>query len=146
VIGPVLKAPQRAVAVLLLLDVRVLAAQFCNHRADRRQVRLAGTDRFRRQRSHQPGSDGLPGCCSRFTTFTWVVSSSAQSTVASTSELRGVSGAIAVTVPRANGPRLVGASGPLSMASDCRKALVKRTVSPDCKGALTLLSSGHDPS
>ena len=27
VIGPVLKAPRRAVAVLLLLDVRVLAAQ-----------------------------------------------------------------------------------------------------------------------
>ena len=36
VIGPVLEAPRGAVAVLLLLDVRVLAAQFCDHRADRR--------------------------------------------------------------------------------------------------------------
>jgi hypothetical protein len=37
---------------------------------------------------------------------------------------------MAVTVLRAKRPTLVGAAGPLSIASDCRKLLEKRTVSP----------------
>jgi hypothetical protein len=36
----------------------------------------------------------------------------------------GVIGAMAVTVPLAKGPLLVGASGPLTIAIDCRKARV----------------------
>ena len=42
------------------------------------------------------------------TTFTWLLWPSAQATVASTRELLGLIGAIAVTVPLANGPKLVG--------------------------------------
>ena len=54
----------------------------------------------------------------------------AQLTVASSRELPGLNGAMAVKVPRANGPTLVGAAGPLSIASDWRKLLEKRTVLP----------------
>lgn len=61
VIGPVLKAPRRALAVLLLLDGGVLAAKLGDHRGDRRQLRLAGPDRFRRQPAHRGVSGGLPG-------------------------------------------------------------------------------------
>jgi hypothetical protein len=57
-------------------------------------------------------------------TFTWVVAPSAQLTVATTIGLLGVIGAMAVTVPLAKGPLLVGASGPLTIAIDCRKARV----------------------
>ena len=39
-----------------------------------------------------------------------------------------MSGAIAVTVPRANGPELVGAEGPVTIAIDCRNAFYKRSV------------------
>ncbi|WP_255011956.1 hypothetical protein [Cyanobium sp. Cruz-8D1] len=39
-------------------------------------------------------------------------------------------GARAATVPRANGPTPLGASGPVTMAVACRKALENRTVSP----------------
>jgi hypothetical protein len=63
-------------------------------------------------------------------TFTWVVTPSAQLTVANSRELPGLNGAMAVKVPRANGPTLVGAAGPLSIASDWRKLLEKRTVLP----------------
>jgi hypothetical protein len=73
---------------------------------------------------------GFPGKRSRLATFTWVVTPSAQLTVASSRELPGLNGAMAVKVPRANGPTLVGAAGPLSIASDCRKLLEKRTVLP----------------
>jgi hypothetical protein len=42
--------------------------------------------------------------------------------VASNRVLNGLIGAIAITVPLANGPTLVGAAGPVIMAVDCRKA------------------------
>ena len=47
-------------------------------------------------------------------------------------ELPGLIGAIAVTVPLANGPTLVGAAGAVTMAVDCRKARERRTVSSIC--------------
>jgi len=61
------------------------------------------------------------------TTLTWVPSPSAHTTVANT---RLLMGARAATVPRANGPTPLGASGPVTMAVACRKALENRTVSP----------------
>jgi hypothetical protein len=85
-------------------------------------------------------SGGLLGWISRLATFTWVVTPSAHLTVARTMELLGMIGAMVVTVPRAKGPLLVGSSGPLTMAIDCRKARVKRTLSPICRGVLTLLA------
>jgi hypothetical protein len=45
------------------------------------------------------------------TTFTSLLSPSAQATEASTRELPGLIGAIAITVPLANGPTLVGPPG-----------------------------------
>jgi hypothetical protein len=56
---------------------------------------------------------------------------------------------MAVTVPQANGPTLVGAAWPLSIASDCRKLFEKRwllrqSVSPFCRAALRHACSG-DP-
>ena len=139
-IGPVLEAQRRAVAVLLLLDVGGLAAQLGDHRADRRQFGLAGADRFGRQPAHRGVSGGLPSWISRLATLTWEVTPLTQLTVATTIGLLGMIGLMAVTVPLAKGPLLVGASGPLTMAIDCRKVRVKRTVSPICRGALTLLA------
>jgi len=63
-------------------------------------------------------------------TFTSLLVSSAQPTVTSIRLLRGLMGAMAATVPRANGPTLVGASGPVTMSVACRKARENRTVSP----------------
>ena len=51
---------------------------------------------------------GFPGRRSRLATFTWVVTPSAQLTVATTIELLGMIGAMAVTVPHAKCPLLVG--------------------------------------
>jgi hypothetical protein len=70
-------------------------------------------------------------------TLTRVLSPSAQTTLASTRALLGLSGSMAVTVPLAKGPRLVGAGGPLPMAVDCRKARVNLTVSSICSAELT---------
>jgi hypothetical protein len=70
-------------------------------------------------------------------TFTSLVWPSAQRTVANSRGLPELNGAIAVTVPRANGPTLVGAAGPWSIASDYWKLLEKRTVSPFCRAALS---------
>jgi len=67
---------------------------------------------------------------------------SAQRTAASSRVLPGLEGAMAVTVPQANGPALVGAAGPLSIASDCRELLEKRTVSPFCRATLTKIQTG----
>jgi hypothetical protein len=53
-------------------------------------------------------SGGLPGWISRLATFTWLVSLSAQLTVATTIGLLGMIGAMAVTVPHAKCPLLVG--------------------------------------
>jgi hypothetical protein len=56
---------------------------------------------------------------------------------------------MAVTVPLAKGPKLVGAGGPLPMAVDCRNPRVKRwllrrSVSPTCSAELTACPS-HGP-
>ena len=91
-----------------LLDGGVLAAQFADHRGDRWQLRLAGADRFRRQPAHRGVSGGLPGWISRLVTFTWVVTPSAQLTVATTIGLLGMIGVMAVTVPHAKGQLLAG--------------------------------------
>jgi hypothetical protein len=70
-------------------------------------------------------SGGLPGWISRLATFTWLVSLSAQLTVASSRELPGLNGAMAVTVPRAKGPLLGGAEKPLRITRNCRTVLAK---------------------
>ena len=44
--------------MLLLLDLRVMAAQLGDHSPDRGQVRLGGPNRFRRQTAHRGVSGG----------------------------------------------------------------------------------------
>jgi len=56
VVGSALKAPWRAVAVLLLLDVRVLSPQLGYHRADQWQLGPRGSDRFRLEPARRPSS------------------------------------------------------------------------------------------
>jgi hypothetical protein len=91
----------------------------------------------------------VPGCRSELATFTRVLSPSAQTTVASSMGLLELSGAMAVRVPLAKGPRLVGDSGPLAMAVGFRNPSVKRwlfrrSVSPIRSAELTACPS-HGP-
>ena len=72
---------------------------------------------------------GFPGRRSRLATFTWVVTPSAQLTVATTIELLGMIGAMAVTVPHAKCPLLVGGGArawrPQQITRICKKFFLR---------------------
>jgi hypothetical protein len=103
---------------------------FENERNRRRQLRLAAPDRFRRQPAHRGVSGGLPGRISRLVTFTWLVSLSAQLTLATTIGLLVMIGAMAVTVPHAKCPLLVGGGRvwrPQQITRICKKFFCEAT-------------------
>jgi len=92
---------------------------------------------FRLVGGHPPGAsaEGAQAAGCRAEAPGWPrLSGYAQATGVSTMKVLRLIGAIAITVPLANGPTLVGAAGPVTMALDYRKDRKRRTASPICRG------------